>query len=266
MTTRVVKGVALSSRKDKVARSFGKAVNYDDSSSLQKEVARHLWEKLREKRNIQPCHVLEVGCGTGHLSEVIAADGSVQTLLATDISLEMVSRCAVKVQGTSATVVFDELDGEQPPPLSEWDVVCSSMAFQWFEDLPAALKRYASSMEPKAILAFSLPLQGSLREWAEFAVAHGLTSGLARFPDRQQIADSLANAGFSEVYFEEEKYSFSFPNPRAFLHSLRGIGATVPAEDYTSAGATALRSVLRETNNEPFVCSWRILFVYAVMA
>ncbi|WP_000463122.1 methyltransferase domain-containing protein, partial [Bacillus cereus] len=63
-------------------------------------------------------------------------------LVATDISPKMLDRAASAglVAGTFLT-----MDGEAPSFEGEWfDLILSSLAFQWFDDLPAAIARLAA--------------------------------------------------------------------------------------------------------------------------
>ncbi len=270
------------SRKEQVAQAFGAAPNYDAHSPLQKDVAHFLWETLVTSTVLLPeaaCRVLEVGCGTGHLSQRILDDERVESFVATDLSAEMVRRCREKLnaqitkmlaEGSASKPIALEflcVDGEFPVQFSsalcDKNIVCSSMTFQWFENLSESFAQYAQEMDPSALLALSIPVRGSLQEWETFASHHNFASGLLQCPTRISVEQGLHEAGFSNVCYVEKYYLQTFVNSQEFLRSLRAIGATVPSAHYAHSSVVALRRALRETRELPFECSWKILFVYA---
>ncbi len=250
-------------QKERMVAAFGKAASYDRYSTLQQRVAERLAETITRTVHPQPRSILEVGCGTGHLTEVLSEYLPTCTILATDIAPDMVTRCREKLANRCELVAWDLMDGEHPSSCGTADLICSSMTFQWFENLASTLQRYHQLMRSEATLAFALPVRGSLLEWEQFAERHSLAAGLQPFSSSEQLQQSLVECGFSILSCTEIRFEEQFPNPLAFLRSIKGTGAATPVETYKRTPPEQLRAALQQEHNELFCCTWSILFVVA---
>src|SRR3546814_16589572 len=67
----------------------------------------------------------------------------------------------------STTLFRSAMDGEQPcfAEHVRFDLICSSLAFQWFDDLHASVARLARWLAPGGYLAFTTMADGSFAEW-----------------------------------------------------------------------------------------------------
>lgn len=97
--------------------------------------------------------VLEPGCGTGRLTEVLArVVGSEGVVLALDISPAMTEACARRVADLiQARVLCAALEDLEQPAASFDRVVCHQV-FPHFDDQPAALGRLAGLLRPGGVL------------------------------------------------------------------------------------------------------------------
>jgi malonyl-CoA O-methyltransferase len=141
----------------------------------------------------------------------------------TDLAPEMVARCRAAVgQGR-----YLAMDGEHPCfDGPRFDLICSSLAFQWFDDLPAAIARLCALLRPGGALAFATMAEGSFAEWR---AAHGeLTPGTPAYPSPDTLA-AFAPAG-ARVAIEAEAIPQRFADAREFLAHLREIGARGDAQ------------------------------------
>lgn len=250
-------------RKQRIVSAFDRAAQYDAHSALQREVAVRLWAEMAAHLPVAPRTVLEIGCGTGHLTGLLCENLPDARIHATDVASAMVARCQGKYAGRHRSMSFGRFDGEAPGSLDEWDLVCSSMTFQWFEGLERLLADYARRMRQGACLSLSLPGSGSLDEWRVFAGRARLPVGVSLFPSAATLQGWLANAGLEPVRVVEQTVAETFANPLEFLRAVRGAGATVPAAGYEPAGTSQLRSAMRSAINTPFRCTWVIVHAIA---
>jgi malonyl-CoA O-methyltransferase len=251
-------------RKERIADTFGKAESYDNHSSLQRTVATTLASHLANTDHKDWSALLEIGCGTGHLTQALVSTLPECRITATDISPGMLARCKNKLACAGHQVQFSVVDGEHPPALKDWPLVCSSMTFQWFENLDATLRLYHTMMKPTATLAFAIPAEGSLAEWIEFTSRHNLAVGVPSFPSRHNLSRRVEEAGFSVVTCVEESIAEEFENPLSFLRSIKKTGASIPSKHYAGTAAAALRTALCREQERPFRCTWKVLFVVAL--
>jgi SAM-dependent methyltransferase len=124
------------------------ADTFDDEADhgLRDPAVRAAWAgRLASWLPGEPCDVLDLGCGTGSLSSVLAGQG--HRVLGVDLAPRMVARARAKLAGTGARVlVGDAAD----PPVGErtFDVVLSRHLL-WTVPAPeAALARWAALLRP----------------------------------------------------------------------------------------------------------------------
>ena len=136
-------------RKSRIAARFGAATaRYDNATPVQREAARRLAERVIALPLPPQPRVLEIGCGTGHLTRLLqpAIGGRWRV---TDIAPDMVAECARQCAAAGIGAEFSVMDGEHPDADDRgFDLIVSSLAAQWFEDLPAALARLAPLLAP----------------------------------------------------------------------------------------------------------------------
>ena len=123
------------------------ADTYDAGAELQRVIAEELARKIRALPLPTRSKVLEVGCGTGvltrALADQIAATHQVSWTV-TDIAAPMVACCERALKATLQGARFMVMDGTAPALAPGFDVICSSMALQWFEDPGRAIGRLSA--------------------------------------------------------------------------------------------------------------------------
>lgn len=216
------------SHADLVASRFGaRATGYDEHAQLQRATAAQLADFLQRKGGLPYSgRVLEIGCGTGLLTGLLA--GQAASYLATDIAPAMLERCRLKHGGTPG-LDFAVLDGEQGAPSDTFSAIVSNLAAQWFQEPVAGLARLAGQTR---LLAFALPLRGSFPEWEQAFQALGRTSGLLPLPDRAALDQALGSLPGRSYLCEVHSHSIRYANAQAFADSFRKIGADQPRAGY----------------------------------
>lgn len=240
-----------------IARRFAAAASsYDAYSTAQRHAAGRLAECL-VTLNLPPRpRVLEIGCGTGHLTRLLALHLPGATILATDIAPAMVSACRTQLGG-NARLSFAAMDGSRPAVAGPFDLVCGNLVAQWFVDLPAALARLSALLVPGGTLLLSLPGSDTFREWRAAHVAHGLSPGTRRLPSQAECHASLPPGDNRLV---AEHWCERFRDGLAFLRALRAIGADTPAPGHVPLAPSQLRRVLRTLGPQPRL-SYQFLYL-----
>lgn len=222
------------SRKRQVERAFSAAApSYDRAAHVQREVAARMAAWIRETPPPPDGAVLEIGCGTGLLTERLVQDLPGRRLWATDLSPAMVARCRARV-GEGPRLHFQVMDGERPDlGAQRFDRIVSSLAFQWFDDLPGALTRLRGLLAPGGRLQFATMGRDTFHEWRRTLAELGLEVAPSPFPTLDDLAP-LATV-------REERIVAAFADGAAFLRHLRELGATVPAPGARPLPPGALR-------------------------
>jgi malonyl-CoA O-methyltransferase len=105
------------------------------------------------------------------------------------------------------------------------NLVWSSLALQWAQDLEATLKGFHRVLAPGGLLMFATFGPDTLKELrAAFAVIDDAPH-VNRFTDLHDIGDMLIHAGFSSPVMEMEMLTLTYADLKSLMHDLKGIGA-----------------------------------------
>jgi malonyl-CoA O-methyltransferase len=243
-------------RKARIGAAFAAAADrYEDGADVQRIVARHLAGLASRERLAPGAQILEIGCGTGLLTREIGALWPDAMLTATDIAPEMVD--AIARSGLAARLLA--MDGEAPDfDGACFDLILSSLTFQWFDDLPRALTRLHGLLRPGGSLYFATMGAQSFASWHDAHHQAGVEAGL---PDYPSLADLRAMlAAFGNAAASEAHHALPLPGGQALIRHFRAIGAHVPRPDYRPLGPATMRRVIDIFDSSGGETSYHILY------
>ena len=111
---------------------------------------------LRSFEADSPETVVDLGCGTGHLTAALAGRWPSAGIVGVDKSSSMLARAAK--QGGEITWVEADIAEWHPP--REVDVIFSNAALQWLDDHRRLFPRLAGFLSPRSVLAVQMPDNG----------------------------------------------------------------------------------------------------------
>lgn len=228
-------------RKSRIAARFGAAAPaYEAHSQVQRQAAQRLAERVKALSLPGAPAVLEIGCGTGHLTrELLPVIGG--DWLVSDIAPAMVHACRHDI---GASACYAVMDGEEPSlAAGRFDLVVASLAAQWFVDLPGALAALSELLKPGGCIAIATLGIETFTEWRAAHAEAGVLASTPSYPDAEQLARAFP-AGM-RVEIEEELLLEPLADPLEFLRGLRHIGADTPAPGTQPLSAGQLRQVMR---------------------
>ena len=187
--------------------------------------------------------MLEIGCGTGLLTEALLQHEIGGRWLVTDLAPDMVARCRAKL-GERGELNFAVLDAEHGPrpDAAPFDVICASLAVQWFAALEPALERLLGWLAPGGHLMVTTLAAGTFAEWRAAHQAEDCLPGTPPFPPAEALAALLPGRQAAPPLVEAERANHA--DARAFLHSVKAIGAGTPRDDHRPLSPAALRRVM----------------------
>ncbi|WP_336958403.1 methyltransferase domain-containing protein [Sphingobium aquiterrae] len=233
-------------RKQRIGSAFGAAAaGYEDHAGVQRTVARAVAELAERQAHMagvagQRLRVLELGCGTGFLTRDIQAIWPQAELVATDLAPEMVGRTA---DGAMLAGTFLPMDGEQPWFEGPWfDLILSSLAFQWFDDMARAIDRLVALLRPGGSLIFSTMGARSFAGWRAAHAACGAEAGVPAYPTLGALQAMLVR--YPDAFAFDEDYPLDCGSARGLIAHLKGIGAVVPIKGRAPLAPAKLRAVM----------------------
>lgn len=181
--------------------------------------------------------ILDVGCGTGFVSEEMVARFGTARVTGVDPSAGMLERFREKLAGLSAEATLIQAGvHEMPVPEGAFDAVVSGMAFHWFPDKPAAVAAMARRLRPGGVLGILAAGTGTDEEFRE--ILEGIEPAvppawLEVFPlihrSAGQLADYMEQAGLEVVDVWEER-RVRRAAPEAYLARINAVASHLSAD------------------------------------
>jgi malonyl-CoA O-methyltransferase len=212
--------------KESVKKSFNRAAkSYDNAAILQEEVLNRLQQRLQYIRH-RPETIVDVGCGTGKAIPGLHKRYPRARVCALDIAESMLALAGPRF-GLLHRKRLVAADLEQMPFASQsFDLVFSSLALQWCNDLNAALGEFARVSRPGALLMFSSFGPATLHELAASWEALEPYPHVHRFVDMHDVGDAMMAAGFAQPVVDAETIRVEYGEFRDLLADLKNIGAS----------------------------------------
>ncbi|GLI08558.1 malonyl-[acyl-carrier protein] O-methyltransferase [Paenibacillus tyrfis] len=236
-----------------IRRRFDRSAraSYDAHARVQRVMADKLGRSLaRWKQGVgetQP-HLLEIGCGTGLLTEILLRDWPDALITALDIAPVMLKAAERRIRTKASSVAasqrlpvsFHLADAEawaaQAEPLS-FDLIVSSACFQWLGRPHETLRHLRRLLRPGGLMAFTTFGPETFRELHESFAAVYRSRGLE--PQRHGLPflsagewrNLLQHAGFADVREESAIRTEGYASVSEFLHSVKATGASASAAD-----------------------------------
>ncbi|MDA8327991.1 MAG: malonyl-ACP O-methyltransferase BioC [Betaproteobacteria bacterium] len=219
-----------------VRRAFDRAATqYDAHAVLQREVAHRMLARLDYIRH-QPARVLDVGTGTGYGVQGLRQHYPRAHLIALDLALEMLKIACPPApfwnrwRNASTEAVCADMDC-LPLQNASVDMVWSSLALQWSNDLRVSFSELRRVLAPGGLLMFSTFGPDTLKELrSAFATVDGYAH-VNHFVDMHDIGDLLLHSGFSDPVVDMEFITLTYADLAGMMRDLKAIGAHNVSED-----------------------------------
>ena len=144
-----------------IAQRFSSAAkSYHDAALAQRSIAEKTVEMIPD--NVTPSRILDVGCGTGQLTEMLAERFPNAKIDAIDIAPEMIEQAKQRVPHTNINWILANIIDLECEPV--YDLIASSSSLHWVDPSEAGLKSLYKLLSDEGILALSILCVGTLHE------------------------------------------------------------------------------------------------------
>ena len=133
-----------------------RAEQYSSNAPLQTEDGLKMIEQVRPGKN---CKVLDLGCGTGYLTSVLAeAVGLGGQVIGVDPDKERIRIAQEKY--SASNLVFQE-GSDEGFPEDQYDIIFMNYVFHWIkdQDQESLFKKVYENLKPGGCFAFTVPLR-----------------------------------------------------------------------------------------------------------
>lgn len=207
-----------------IADSFSRAATrYDSVAHVQRQVGDAMLSLLaKQKARYQSA--LDIGCGTGALTLALAP--YTDQLTALDLAPGMLAVAKQRDQKQRISQ-FICADAERLPfPGHSFDLIFSSFALQWCDDLSRVVTGILDLLKPEGRFLFSIPVENTLFElkqsWRQAEAHHNHVND---FLSVAQVYTMLQHCGCNVLTFQEHTEMVYYNSVRELSRELKTLGA-----------------------------------------
>lgn len=219
--------IAIDKRQARLA--FDRAAHsYDEAAVLQREVADRMLDRLALIKT-SPYRILDVGAGTGYSLMPLNNRYPGAEVWALDVSVNMLRQARKKFnwwQRWRGRHRYITGDAEQLPFAdASMDMIFSSLAIQWCEDLRQVFSEFRRVLKPDGLLLFSTFGPDTLQELRSCFASVDHYTHVNSFIDMHNIGDSLLHSGFADPVMDMEMLTVTYRDVMTIMRDLKHIGA-----------------------------------------
>ncbi len=200
---------------------------YHQHAETQQHVANKLAEMIQQNPTGNVQKILEIGCGTGFLTEKLFSIFPNADFTITDISKSMLKFCEQQTQKSRSSqkiiANFAVNDISKSCPEGPFDLIVSSLAFQWVNDLSAVLQKLHKNLSHNGILIFSTLSKDTFSSVKKIFDDFKIIFPEPKLLDIQKIQSACKT--FPNVNITNELSMEQFDSMLMFLRHIQGTGA-----------------------------------------
>ncbi len=249
----------------KINNSFSKrASSYDSQSFVQQDVNNRLLNRLNFIKHHKK-DILEIGSGTGCLSQNLIKSYPGINLISMDLSYEM--SLIHKDKNLHAKCVTGK--AEYPPFKNEvFDTILSSLTLHWCEIDDSIFKKYYSLLKPGGLFLFSVAGPDTFKEFRECPKEIYNKLRFNSFIDMHHYGDYLLNSNFKDPVVDNEQITLEFSTFDKLLKSLRLTGTNIISSNQNQTISKSeyktIKSSLYNKKTNAYELTYEVIFGYAL--
>jgi len=210
--------IALTNKNMVKQRFYRSIVTYNQSAIVQKNIAQELVRMVSSIEGLKLDNILEIGCGTGFLTDAILKQYQPRQYILNDlVGLMQDEITKITSKHNFSRWSFIEGDAEKIPFPGHLDLVISSSTIQWFQDLVSFFKAISLSLKNNGTLALSTFGEKNFQEIKAIS-----NIGL-HYPSILELKTWLAPY-FSDIQVKEDIIPLQFVSPREILLHVKQTG------------------------------------------
>jgi malonyl-CoA O-methyltransferase len=208
--------------KIKIADAFNQAAaTYDQAAELQRIVACDLCARINTSAKI----IVDLGCGTGFLTEKLAIKFPDAMIIGIDFANHMLHVAQKKTQYKNITWLCADID-QLPLADAQVDLVLSNLMLQWSTNLFVSLTEISRILKPNAELYFSTFAPGSLHELKQAWLAADALPHVHTFTTAKQLTTILKKIFSHQGSLEQKSLVIYYQEAIHLMRQLKMLGAS----------------------------------------
>ncbi len=219
-----------------MASAFDQAApHYDEAALLQQEVGSRFIEQLPLFK-IEPRRILDLGCGTGHITQALSSHYPRASITSLDLAVGMVKMTRERNRSPRFNL-WNRLRGRsghhflvgdaESLPLADnsFDLIASNLTFQWCSDLPRLFAEIQRVLAPGGLLLFTTLGPDTLKELRASWQAVDSTIHVNSFFDMHDVGDAMLSGKLGDPVVDMEQITITYQKAITLMRDLKSIGA-----------------------------------------
>lgn len=222
----------LSARKQIIARHFAQANTYDQHAHIQQHVCQHLLSAITHTRQDS---VLEVGAGTGQMTQLLAASMQSKRWIINEL-------CAQQATNLQAILPAAQLrigDAETMDLETNHSLIVSANAIQWFDDPLGFVSQLTKRLKAGGQLLLSTFTPNNFQQ------IKTLTGQGLYYPAIEAWRLALNKANLKQIQLSTQRFDIPFRRPYDVLKHMKMTGV--------STNQTQRQTTAEQQSIEPFI-------------
>jgi malonyl-CoA O-methyltransferase len=237
---------------------------YHTHASVQKKVAEQLIISLNNWRDVlPPGPIMELGCGTGFLSQRLVHALPDRKLILNDVSSEMIDVCREQVD-IYDNIRFEVADAQKTPVEEPtFAMIISNFVIQWFHHPADTLKQWLKVTKPGGMLVAAFPGYKSFPAWKRYTRELGLPFTANPLPDINEMVEDLSSDNI-QVDYGEDIIDQRFKSAAQFFYHLKktGAGKQKNGHHLTPKEMKALINYWDNQENGDIEVNWQVSYLW----
>ncbi|BBG30142.1 methyltransferase [Zymobacter palmae] len=245
--------MASSSRHSDIGRRFAQAAaTYDGAAVLQRGIAESLLAQTQQRLPSPSSNErwIDVGCGTGYLTQRLARQRAPQAgpLCGIDIAHPMLLKAR---SSRSNAIQWLQADAARLPfSTGSVDRLYSSLALQWLDDLGLFLEEAYRCLRPGGWLSFSTLGDDTLRELRQLQQQVSGRPHPSSFMSVERLYETLHHCALQLSHHRRQSFCCHYADVIQLMRGLSQLGAQGPASSRRGLkGRTWLRQLTAASDN-----------------
>lgn len=209
---------------NQIEKDFNRAAkSYNKVALLQKQVALSLSEQI-SLLNFAPQRILDLGSGTGFLTQLLSDVFPRSEIIAVDFAQKMIDEAQKNCKSKKIQWVKKDMHDLSFKEKS-FDLVVSSMSFQWSFDLNLLFSQINKILNDDGCLFFSMVGENSLFELKDAYQTINPKRNFKNFYSLDSVVASLKKSGINQMVMQNEKMIVDYDSVNLLIKDLKNIGA-----------------------------------------
>ncbi|MGV6989701.1 malonyl-ACP O-methyltransferase BioC [Testudinibacter sp. P80/BLE/0925] len=218
--------------KKRIGNCFAKALtSYDQQALAQQQINRRLADLLRRSGQRQFQSALEIGCGSGDLTRLLAQAYQVRSWCLNDLNSTALAQAKQRLATAEVQVLATDAErlDHTFALTQQFDLLVSASTVQWFQQPQRIIRLAQQALKPNGCLLFSTFLPQNLSE-----IKHLTAVGL-HYPTAEQWQAWL-EPHFELIAQQQDTIPLWFEQPSAVLRHLQATGVTATNRTFWTKG------------------------------